>query len=87
MNPVHVGVWAYTARGHGGQRRKEGRKGNAEEYRGTGGEMKLLLKGFQSVFHKDLELSWWESVREERAVLCCLWNNFFFYNIPLFLSA
>lgn len=28
--------------------------------------MESLLKGFQRVFHKDLELSWWENVREER---------------------
>lgn len=62
MNPVDIGVWAYTARGHGGQRKKEGRKRNAEGCRGTGGEMR--------VFHKDLGLSRWENVRQERAVLC-----------------
>lgn len=61
MNPVHVEVWAYTARGHGGQRRKEERRRNAEGCRGTGGKIKSLPKAFQSVFHKDQEL-WWKNV-------------------------
>jgi len=68
--PSTCGVWAHTARGHGGQRRREERKRNAEGCRETGGEMKSLLKGFQSVPHKDLALSWWEKVRVESTVLC-----------------